>query len=69
MTGLQQQIDLQLRLAPGGQQTAANEVSYDNGKFVVTYATPGTMVTGSPDCPSGWFCFYNHTSWATHAAN
>ena len=38
---LSQQIALQLKIAPGGKQTSRNEVSYDNGKFVVTYALPG----------------------------
>lgn len=60
---LQRQIDLQLTLAPGGKQTAPNEVSYDGGKFVVTYALPGATALAAPDCPSGWFCFYDYTSW------
>ena len=55
---LQQQIARQLRLAPGGTQTAPNEVSYDGGKFVVTYRMPGAVAAAAPDCPSGWFCFY-----------
>ncbi|WP_433788673.1 peptidase inhibitor family I36 protein [Actinoplanes sp. CA-252034] len=57
---LQRQIDLQLKLAPGGKQINANEVSYDNGKFVVTYASPNSVqaVRASADCPSDWFCFY-----------
>ena len=43
----------------GARQTSRNEVSYDNGKFVVTYALPGTRVAaGVADCPGGWFCFY-----------
>ena len=59
---LQRQIDTQLRIAPGGRQTAVNEVSYDNGKFVVTYALPGQARPAAvQDCPSGWFCFYDHT--------
>jgi hypothetical protein len=62
MGELQQQINLQLKLAPGGQQTAPNEVSYAGGRFVVTYAMPGS-VNASPDCPGGWFCFYDHTNW------
>jgi len=62
MQELQQQISLQLRLAPGGTQTSVNEVSYDGGKFVVTYALPNT-ITGSPDCPGGWFCFYDNNNW------
>jgi Peptidase inhibitor family I36 len=60
MPELQRQIALQLRVAPGGTQTAVNEVSYDGGRFVVTYALPGQRVAGSPDCPSDWFCFYDN---------
>ncbi|BFU45115.1 peptidase inhibitor family I36 protein [Krasilnikovia sp. MM14-A1004] len=61
---LQRQIDLQLTLAPGGVQTAANEVSYDGGRFVVTYALPGARAAlAAADCPSGWFCFYDHTNY------
>jgi hypothetical protein len=63
MQELQQQIELQLALAPGGRQTAANEVAYGNGKFVVTYAMPGASVLANPDCPSGWFCFYDNTGY------
>jgi Peptidase inhibitor family I36 len=62
MQELQQQIDLQLKLAPGGKQTSVNEVSYDGGRFVVTYALPNA-ITGYPDCPSGWFCFYDGYNW------
>ncbi|GAA2412322.1 peptidase inhibitor family I36 protein [Nonomuraea africana] len=59
---LQRQIDLQMELYPGGTQIAPNEVSYAGGRFVVTYADPGRIGTlGSPDCPSGWFCFYDNT--------
>jgi hypothetical protein len=59
---LQRQIDLQLSIAPGGVRTAANEVSYDGGKFVVTYAKPGATLAAA-DCPSGWYCFYDNTNW------
>ncbi|GAB2957851.1 peptidase inhibitor family I36 protein [Saccharothrix stipae] len=58
---LQAQVDLQLEVAPGGTQISANEVSYDGGRFVVTFAEPGVRALGSPDCPSGWFCFYEYT--------
>ncbi|WP_344055000.1 peptidase inhibitor family I36 protein, partial [Planotetraspora silvatica] len=58
---LRDQIALQMKIAPGGKQTSLNEVSYDNGKFVVTYALPGQQVAlGVADCPSGWFCFYDN---------
>lgn len=61
---LQKQIDTQLRIAPGGKQTAVNEVTYDGGKFVVTYAMPGQRkALAVEDCPNGWFCFYDHTNY------
>jgi hypothetical protein len=61
---LQRQIDTQLRIAPGGKQTAANEVTYDGGKFVVTFAMPGQKKAFAvEDCPNGWFCFYDHTGY------
>ncbi|MFI6452539.1 peptidase inhibitor family I36 protein [Streptosporangium amethystogenes] len=57
---LREQIALQMKIAPGGKQASPNEVSYDNGKFVVTYALPGQRALGVADCPSGWFCFYEN---------
>lgn len=60
---LKAQIDLQLELYPGGKQTAPNEVSYDGGRFVVTYAKPGVIQPLAADCPSGWFCFYDYTNY------
>jgi hypothetical protein len=67
---LQRQVTLQLRLYPGGVQTAANEVSYNGGKFVITFAQPNAArsalsvgILGSPDCPSGWFCFYDYANY------
>ncbi|WP_169949186.1 peptidase inhibitor family I36 protein [Microbispora sp. H11081] len=60
-TELRQQVELQLKVAPGGVQTSRNEVSYDKGRFVVTYALPGqaALAAGVADCPSGSFCFYD----------
>jgi hypothetical protein len=48
---LRQQIELQLRTVPGGRQIAPNEVAYDGGRFVVTFAYPGTTPLAAPDCP------------------
>ena len=60
---LQRQVDLQLKLAPGGRQTAANEVSYAGRRFVVTFAEPGAVkLAAAADCPSGWFCFYDNVN-------
>ncbi|WP_027346657.1 peptidase inhibitor family I36 protein [Hamadaea tsunoensis] len=60
--GVQAQIDQYLAKAPGGKQINANEISYDGGVFVVTFAAFGTSPTGA-DCPSGWFCFYDRTNY------
>jgi hypothetical protein len=58
---LQQQVDLHMRLYPGGTRIGENKISYDGGKFIVTYPQPGSVTTlaGSPNCPDGWFCFYD----------
>ena len=43
---------------PGGKKISPTEVSYSNGAFIVTTRrSAGTLV--GPDCPSGWFCFYD----------
>lgn len=42
---------------PGGTAINDNEISYQNGTFVVTLRAPfGVLATA--DCPSGWYCFY-----------
>lgn len=56
---LQDQIDLHLQQAPGGRQTAPNEITYGDDTFVVTYAMPNQRLLASPDCENGWFCFYD----------
>jgi hypothetical protein len=56
---LKAQIDLQMKLYPGGTRVGDNEVSYDGGRFVVTYAKPGAARALAPDCPSNWQCFYD----------
>ena len=56
--GVQVQIDAYLAAHPGGIQLNATEISYAGGTFVVTFArAPGILL--GPDCPSGWFCFYD----------
>lgn len=59
---LQQQIQLQLQRFPDGMQIAENEVAYDGGAFVMTFALPEQAIAprAAPDCPAGWFCFYDH---------
>lgn len=54
----QSRVDAYLAAHPGGKQINATEISYGDGAFVVTVVPqPGTL--GAPDCPSGWFCFYD----------
>ena len=43
---------------PGGKLVGANDISYDDGRFVVTIAPP-EHTTAYVDCPKGWFCFYD----------
>lgn len=57
-TDVQSQIDAYLAESPGGVQTNATEISYAGGAFVVTFARPRGILAG-PDCPAGWFCFYD----------
>jgi len=59
-TGLQIEIDAYLAAHPGGQQISTTEISYGGGALVVAVA-PEPGIQGSPDCPSGWFCFYDRT--------
>ncbi len=55
-------IDAHLAAYPGGRQISATEISYAGGAFVMGFAPPGQIVQGVPDCPSGWFCFYDRVN-------
>ncbi|WP_040392747.1 peptidase inhibitor family I36 protein [Catelliglobosispora koreensis] len=59
---LQAKIDAHLARYPGGTQISDTEVAYAGGTFVITFAAPEVSVNGVADCPSGWFCFYEHTN-------
>jgi hypothetical protein len=61
---LRQQVQLQLQLFPGGVQIDENEVAYQGGAFVMTFALPEQAIRprATADCPSGWFCFYDHAN-------
>lgn len=52
---LQNQIDTQLRMHPGGTQISSNEIAWQNGNVVMTV---GTLAFGA--CDSGWYCLYEH---------
>lgn len=62
---LQAQIDAHLKQAPGGVQINENEIAYDGGKFIMTFAKPGQQVgtdhttQAASDCTSLWYCFYD----------
>jgi hypothetical protein len=58
-TDLQTEVEAYLAAHPGGQQISATEISYGGGTLVVAVA-PASGVEGVPDCPSGWFCFYEY---------
>lgn len=61
-TAVQVEIDKHLAAYPGGQQISPTEVSYAGGSFVLAFEAPvGT--TASPDCSSGWFCFYDRINY------
>ena len=60
-TPVQAQINAQLAAYPGGTQINATEISYANGKFIITFVPAGTSINAA-DCPSGWFCFYDQVN-------
>src|SRR5262245_46626817 len=57
-SSVQAQVDAYLAAYPGGKQINATEISYAGGTFVVTLVPPVGTLAG-PDCPGGWFCFYD----------
>jgi hypothetical protein len=60
---VQAQIDAHLAAYPGGTQISPTEVSYGDGMFVMTFERPSYSIEGSPDCPGGWFCFYDYINY------
>ncbi|GGV45844.1 hypothetical protein GCM10010182_82460 [Actinomadura cremea] len=55
-TSVQKQVDDQIR-RHGGKQTSPGEVSYNAG--AVKLVIPGASArAGTPNCPGGWYCFY-----------
>lgn len=59
---LQAQIRNHLARFPGGTQINDNEISYNGGRFVMTFAKPGGKYRDllASDCaPFNWFCFYD----------
>jgi peptidase inhibitor family I36 len=56
-SGLAEQVRAYMATHPGGQQINATEVAYNGGAFVVTVVRTDGL--SGPDCPAGWFCFYD----------
>jgi hypothetical protein len=61
---LQAQIAQHLQRFPGGKQINDNEISYADGKFIITFAKPNgpqsdSSVMRASDCTAGWYCFYD----------
>lgn len=54
------QVRAYLAAHPGGQPISANDISYGGGAFIVTVVRSSRAA--SPDCPAGWFCFYEHVN-------
>jgi hypothetical protein len=61
-TPLQAQINAHLAAYPGGTQIGATEISYADGKFIMTFVA-AEKSTSAADCPSGWFCFYDQVNY------
>ncbi len=61
-TPVQAQINAHLAAYPGGTQINATEISYADGKFIITFVPAGGVSPNAADCPSGWFCFYDQVN-------
>ncbi|MFT4051190.1 MAG: peptidase inhibitor family I36 protein [Microbacterium sp.] len=49
----------------GGEQTAANEVTWDDGAIILTVEAAASVsaLTGVGTCPSGSYCAYSRTNY------
>lgn len=56
---VQAKVDAWLAAYPGGRQISATDIAYDGGRFVVSLAPAGGLISAEPDCTAGWFCFYD----------
>ncbi len=57
-TLLQQRIDYQLALLPGGRQIAPNQISWDKQGVIMTFAVPGMSTFGAGSCAYYHACLY-----------
>jgi hypothetical protein len=70
---LQQQVDHQLQIAPGGTQVSADTVSYDGGNVLVVFQSDArerqvaALAVDWKGCPTGtfvhWTCLYEAPGW------
>jgi hypothetical protein len=58
----QAKVAAYLAAHPGGTQLTDTDIAYNGGRFIVT-VTPTAGALARPDCPSGWFCFYDGISY------
>jgi hypothetical protein len=62
-TEIQEQIDRQLLRIADGERINRREVSYNDGRFVIGFDSPGHRDATTSDCPAGWVCFYEHRNY------
>lgn len=53
-----------LREHPGGVRLNSRDIAYGGGVFIVSVVRDPRALAAGPDCPSGWFCFYDGTNYA-----
>jgi ABC-type glycerol-3-phosphate transport system substrate-binding protein len=62
---IEQLIEAYLAAHPGGVRINETELAYDGGTFIVGVApSTGVAMFAAPDCPNGWYCFYDGTNYA-----
>ena len=59
---LQDQIDGVLAEHPGGVQTSANTISWEDGAVILTLATDGIGAMSVGSCATNYYCAYNGTT-------
>lgn len=65
-TPMQQRVSAALAAEPGGEQTAWNEISWDNGAVVLTLASDTAIASVAAQvgtCTSGNFCAYSSANY------
>ncbi|GAA4446544.1 hypothetical protein GCM10023170_026840 [Phytohabitans houttuyneae] len=60
---VQAKVDAYMKAHPGGVQVGAADIAYSGGTFVVTVVRTNALTAATPDCPSGWYCFYDGTNY------